>query len=147
MFIWNSSWSKLFISRSVRPKLFISKILPPPLPWESNGGPLNAVFNNYIALKHAICFWYCIMCSKSNLYKSWYCGQWWMVFGYNYDMEWRSMTPICLPDLMLFYRLPPPLELDYTISGKISHCNRPTFHFRFCKIKICGSMVNFISYL
>ena len=43
IFIWNSSWSKLFISRRVRPKLFISKILLPP-PWESSGGPLTIIF-------------------------------------------------------------------------------------------------------
>ena len=43
MFIWNSSWSQLFISRRVRPKLFFLKILlpPPPPPWESNGGQIT----------------------------------------------------------------------------------------------------------
>ena len=36
--------------------------------------------------------------------------------------------------IMLFYRRPPPLELEYTISGKISYCN--TLHFRFCIINL-----------
>ena len=35
---------------------------------------------------------------------------------------------------MLFYRQPPPLELEYTISGEISYCN--TLHFRFCIINL-----------
>ena len=36
--------------------------------------------------------------------------------------------------IMLFYRRPPLLELDYTISGKISYCN--TLHVRFCIINL-----------
>ena len=36
--------------------------------------------------------------------------------------------------IMLFYRRPPPLELEYTISGKISYCN--TLHLRFCIINL-----------
>ena len=37
---WTVFWSKLFISRKVRPKLFITKKLhAPPPPWKSNGGP------------------------------------------------------------------------------------------------------------
>ena len=53
MFIWNSSWSKLFISRRVRPKLFISKILlPPPPPWESNGGPLRLLTKSDLKKKN-----------------------------------------------------------------------------------------------
>ena len=36
--------------------------------------------------------------------------------------------------IMLFYGRPPLLELEYTISGKISYCN--TLYFRFCIINV-----------
>ena len=36
--------------------------------------------------------------------------------------------------IMFFYRWPPPLELEYTITGKKSYCN--TLHFRFCIINL-----------
>ena len=41
MFIWNSSWSKLFYFTQSPPEIIYFKNTPPPPPWESNGGPLR----------------------------------------------------------------------------------------------------------